>query len=596
VLYMPSAKNIYRHAWTLRLVTVGLSIATSAATTYSPTSAGMLGIGSPGRTLSGSVVDHFTSMSAGPVYACGIDMPGSIVCWGATPGLRTATKLNNPPDGAFASVSAGSSEGCAIKKERGAAFGPIVCWGAFAAAPPGNFTQISGAECGIRLQGNIVCWAPAPGGKLRIDTQSGHYISVSVGAQSICAVQRSGSLICWGTNSRLAGHSPAGQFRQVSAGGYVGGPYADFACALRVNGTAVCFGDGASGPVKAPGGRFIQISSGGGFACALRPDRRLVCWGDHPKEPLGPLTQIAAGYFFVCGLRPGGEPVCTGDNSFGQTEVPGPAFAQASPEETRACGVRVGGSLACWGMFGNSRLPSGRFAQVSLGHRDGSWACALRLDQSIVCWSAYPTADNETSPPTGRFKLLSAAAVAACALRVDGSIVCWGDKDSFGTPPRGKFSDVSVGAGGKGPFACAIRTNASLTCWGDSTGYGERPDGQTTPPAGQFSQVSAGLCGVCALRRNGLPACWGEGLVAKPPKRHFTQISSSGLVTCGVTPDHIAYCWNWRTPIERLPGRYTQVSINYEFYTCTVETNGTLRCSGTVIPPAGSSRRHDARG
>src|SRR5207249_4446916 len=41
-------------------------------------------------------------------------------------------------------------------------------------------------------------------------------------------------------------------------------------------------------------------------------------------------------------------------------------------------------------------------------------------------------------------------------------------------------------------------------CWGN------KADGQATPLAGTFTQVSAGGAYTCGVRTNGTPACWGD--------------------------------------------------------------------------------------
>ena len=45
----------------------------------------------------------------------------------------------------------------------------------------------------------------------------------------------------------------------------------------------------------------------------------------------------------------------------------------------------------------------------------------------------------------------------------DGSVACWGNGD-FGqaTPPAGEFSSVSAGYG----YTCGVRTDGAVACWG----------------------------------------------------------------------------------------------------------------------------------
>jgi hypothetical protein len=96
-------------------------------------------------------------------------------------------------------------------------------------------------------------------------------------------------------------------------------------------------------------------------------------------------------------------------------------------------------------------------------------------------------------------------------VRTDGTLVCWGD-DTYreATPPAGTFSQVSAG----GLHTCGVRTDGTLPCWGYNG------DGESTPPAGTFSQVSAaGGSHTCGVRTDGALACWGnngEGRATPP--------------------------------------------------------------------------------
>ena len=50
-----------------------------------------------------------------------------------------------------------------------------------------------------------------------------------------------------------------------------------------------------------------------------------------------------------------------------------------------------------------------------------------------------------------------------CGVRTDGSVACWGaDGDGESTPPAGTFLQVSAGYA----FSCGVRADGSITCWG----------------------------------------------------------------------------------------------------------------------------------
>ena len=87
-------------------------------------------------------------------------------------------------------------------------------------------------------------------------------------------------------------------------------------------------------------------------------------------------------------------------------------------------GLRVDGSVACWGgdYYGQATPPEGEFASVSAGSR-----AHLRIEG----WTAPSPAGGaitmaKATPPEGEFASVSAGEDHTCGLRVDGSVACWG--------------------------------------------------------------------------------------------------------------------------------------------------------------------------
>ena len=76
----------------------------------------------------------------------------------------------------------------------------------------------------------------------------------------------------------------------------------------------------------------------------------------------------------------------------------------------------------------------------------------------------------------------------------------WGD-NSFGqsAPPVGTYSAISAGWG----FMCAVAVAGEAACWGDDR-YG-----QTDAPPGAFAEIASGARHSCGLREDGQIACWG---------------------------------------------------------------------------------------
>ncbi|MCJ7510928.1 MAG: hypothetical protein MUP14_08600, partial [Dehalococcoidia bacterium] len=166
-------------------------------------------------------------------------------------------------------------------------------------------------------------------------------------------------------------------------------------------------------------------------------------------------------------------------------------------------------------------------------------------------------------------------------------VACWGDNYfKQATPPAGTFSQVSAGY----IHTCGVKTDGTVACWGYNA------DGQATAPTGTFSQVSAGGAHTCGLTTDGTVACWGlnDGGQATPPAGTFSQVSTGGYHTCGVKTDGTLACWGDSGYGQATPptGTFSQVGAG-DSHTCGVKTDGTVACwgwngYGQATPPAGT--------
>ncbi|KAF0219538.1 MAG: hypothetical protein FD174_1998 [Geobacteraceae bacterium] len=99
---------------------------------------------------------------------------------------------------------------------------------------------------------------------------------------------------------------------------------------------------------------------------------------------------------------------------------------------------------------------------------------------------------------------------------------------------------IQVSAGGKN-HNCGVKSDGSVACWGDNG------SGESTPPTGTFTQVSAGGYHNCGVKNDGSVACWGENYTGQstPPAGTFTQVNAGSKHTCGVKSDGSVACWGW---------------------------------------------------
>lgn len=233
------------------------------------------------------------------------------------------------------------------------------------------------------------------------------------------------------------------------------------------------------------------------------------------------------------------------------------------------CGVRVEGSLVCWGdnTYGQSAPPAGTFTSVSSGFYH---SCAVRTNGSVVCWgwNGY----GQSSPPAGSFKSVTAGYAHTCSVRADAAAVCWGGYGYGASPPSGSFSDVASG----NDFSCGVRTTGALTCWGYN-----HPDGNAAiPPFGTFSSVEIGMWHSCAVRTDGSAACWGQGGHGEStaPAGSFSSVTTGGAHSCGIRPDASLACWG-ASLASQPAGSFDSVSSGY-IHACAVKTDGAIVCWG----------------
>ena len=154
-----------------------------------------------------------------------------------------------------------------------------------------------------------------------------------------------------------------------------------------------------------------------------------------------------------------------------------------------------------------SRMAS-RLAFATLATSLGSAVCVLGADVGLVRASA--------ASPGPALGSIAGGVYHACAVRSDGTLACWGlDTNGQSTPPAGTFTQVAAG----GSHTCGVKTNGTLACWGWNN------DGQSTPPAGTFTQVAGGYVHTCGRKTDGTFACWGYNSngQSSPPTGTFSR-------------------------------------------------------------------------
>jgi alpha-tubulin suppressor-like RCC1 family protein len=185
--------------------------------------------------------------------------------------------------------------------------------------------------------------------------------------------------------------------------------------------------------------------------------------------------------------------------------------------------------------------------------------------------------------------------------------------------PGVSWAHVAVGS----YHTCGIRTDATLWCWGFND-YGQlglgnhanqdRPQQVTTPAAGGWTSVTAGIYYTCATRTDGTVWCWGYNgqgqvgignesgqdlprQVTTPARGGWTSVTASGDATCATRTGGTLWCWGYNfygqlglgnhTNQDRpqqvttpAAGGWTGMTALGYAHTCATRTGGTLWCWG----------------
>jgi alpha-tubulin suppressor-like RCC1 family protein len=544
-----------------------------------------------------------------------------VACWGNNNSgqLGDGTTINSNVPAVIAglnnvvSLAAFGYSTCAAKAD-----GTVWCWG-FQGYGGANFANLLSTSTPQQMSGLTDVVALAGG-----DNSTG-------GGTHACALQRSGTVQCWGNNDL----GELGRGGPITAGSHVP--------SLLIPQPVVGLSDA------------VSIAASGGSTCAIKADGTVVCWG------YGGVNLVNLGV-----NRP--------SSTVFQVSSPIPvtgvtnAVSLAMSHFGMACAVINDGTMKCWGVGGTNHsglalaqtsttamgaLPTtltgiGNVAALTLGL---AHTCALKTDATVECWgtygfrSNYNTAEPQATPlaikdasgaPITNVQAVSSGMDHTCASKFDGTVHCWGwngsgqlgDSSNVGhltaqpvtltglNKAAEKLSSKALAVGND--TSCVIKTNGEVACWGlgnyGQLGNGANSNSRTPVPVnlqGNFTAVttSASTGGhACALKDTGDVFCWGLGSYGQLGNGQSTNsnvpvsvnilggasaISAGGTHTCALKNDGNIACWGnfysgqlgvmTQTPevpnTVIIPGGAIALSAG-NAHTCAVKTNGDVACWG----------------
>jgi alpha-tubulin suppressor-like RCC1 family protein len=511
---------------------------------------GQLGIGTTSTLPRVYPVDvvglsEIVGVAAGEDFSCAWTGDGRIFCWG----LGTSGQIG---DGASANRAQPT---------------PVNAWG----QPTVQVVAGRGFACALDATGQVHCWGTNLYGQLGLGTTGGQETTptpvlnladaayLDAGDQHICAIRRSGQLVCWGAGSQgRLGYGETGN---------------------RPRPTAVAPGLAGIADVR-------RVAAGSQFTCAERMDGRLSCWGSATYSKLagaaaetllvpGLAPQVAgletidtllAGAEHGCAQLTDGRLSCWGRNNYGQlgngsltnsavpTPVPGLAdVTAAAAGRAMTCAAVAGGGVYCWGENTNGTLGDGTRTDRSTPApviRLAAHALCAECDDGNPCTRGFCTPEGcleEARPDSAVCGIgrecdggvcravpqpehtLGVGDQHAVFVRDDGTVVSFGGNTAgrLGTgetwtlyrtyPDEVHGLHDIVGTAVGGDFSCVWDVLGQVYCWGDGTvgqlGRGNllaSPTPALVSGLGEIVQVAAGGRFACALRGDGLVSCWGH--------------------------------------------------------------------------------------
>ncbi len=344
---------------------------------------------------------QFEAVSTAVGHTCGLREGGSLWCWGR--GSDGQLGHGDDPDEPIPepTLVAGGGE-----------------WRSVATGRQGTF-QGPPWSCGLRDDDSLWCWGGVLNGRLANGVLEGEPVleptmsddrtwrELAFGSEHACALGDDDAVYCWGMDN--AGQLGQGEndeslatptqvdtspnWTRIDAGALA-------SCGLRGDGELWCWGSNFESkfglgedadssfdePQQVEGDDWADVSVGGAHSCGIKQDGTLYCWGRGTRGRLG-LGEDAD--------NPTHEPEQVGEHSDWVAVVAG---------SQHTCGLRLGGSLWCWGFHNDGRLGLGD------------------LDDDVF-------EPQEVTEPQGEWLSLSLWSSNTCAIRDGGELWCWGRND-----------------------------------------------------------------------------------------------------------------------------------------------------------------------
>lgn len=209
----------------------------------------------------------FVQLVCTEIFACGITLDQSVVCWGNLPQGKSS------PGGLFSQIAGSRYFACGVMTD-----GKINCWGFYAPQDfqqlNHNFVQVSCSEvhcCGLNIYGHAICW-----GNNYFNQTHTPIIEISASGEEVVQLEPDDDENYEDDDETDVSEKTTFKeviFKSVSVG--------SMSCGIRYKDSALqCWGHTKASPeLRNLPGPFRQITTGHHGTCAILEDDRAICWG-----------------------------------------------------------------------------------------------------------------------------------------------------------------------------------------------------------------------------------------------------------------------------------------------------------------------------
>jgi alpha-tubulin suppressor-like RCC1 family protein len=317
--------------------------------------------------------NDWIKISADACHTCGIRTNGTLWCWG------------NAQEGQLGNGDWSTNQSRPVQVQTDTGPGG---WSDWVEVSAGSGWGCYARTCGRRADGSAWCWGSTTGDgtdaararPIRIQTDTGpgawsDWTKITSDSDLSCGLRSNGTAWCWGNNynGSVGDGSPTSTIRyrpsQVVAENPIDPPYTD----------------------------WVDISAMGYKICGKRASGSIWCWGHDGSGQLG------RGWTVADETRPS---IVVDDTSGPAGWTDWASLGVGASTNHVGCGVRANGTAWCWGGDYNGQMGngtgggSGAPMQVVTDTGTGGWndwvtisfvndtTCGVRVNGSLWCWGA----------------------------------------------------------------------------------------------------------------------------------------------------------------------------------------------------------------